>query len=138
MSFFKNCFGSATATATCNKQCLSFMLLNPLIQTIFSQKKLHKKKSNLPYLCKSKPRFPRGRMSSLQALQKLINQVLIPWHDPVKIQSLTQLRILCIIYSTPEYLQHKEKTKRCLLQVAGAVVDPKQFLKKYIFKSVRL
>ena len=54
----------------------------------------------------------------------------------MKIQSLTQLRILCIIHSTPEYLQHKEKTKRCLLQVAGAVVDPKQFLKKDIFKSI--
>ena len=53
----------------------------------------------------------------------------------MKIQSLTQLRILCIIHSTPEYLQHKEKTKRCLLQVAGAVADPKQFLKKKTFSK---
>ena len=112
--------------------------LQKSFQTVFPQKKVPKKtlESNLLYLCKSKPRFQRGRMSSLQALQKLINQVLIPWHDPVKIQSLTQLRILCIIHSTPEYLQHKEKTKRCLLQVAGAVADPKQFLKKHIFKSI--
>ena len=110
----------------------AFQSFQKCFQTVFPQKTLE---SKLLYLCKSKPRFQRGRMSSLQALQKLINQVLIPWHDPVKIQSLTQLRILCIIHSTPEYLQHKEKTKRCLLQVAGAVADPKQFLKKNIFKS---